>query len=92
MEDTKRCSKCGKVKPVGEFGGYKQCQPCLEYCRLYSKNNPEKRREWAKENVEKTKEDKQVKVYCEDCKKEIQKGSWSKHIQSRDQSCKYWSR
>ena len=84
MEDTKKCSKCRKVKPVGEFGEYKQCQPCLEYCRSYSKNNPEKRREWAKENVEKTKEVKQAKVYCEDCKKEIQNGSWSSHIKSRD--------
>ena len=34
--------------------------------------------------LKKTKEDKQAKVYCDDCKKEIQKGSWSKHIQSRD--------
>ena len=81
MEDTKKCSKCRKVKPFGE---YKQCQTCLEYCRFYSKNNPEKRREWAKENAEKTKENKQVKVYCDDCKVEIQKGSWSKHIRSRE--------
>ena len=66
MEDTKKCSKCRRVKPVAEFGEYKQCQPCLDYCRLYSKNNAEKRRDWAKENVEKTKEVKQTKVYCDD--------------------------
>jgi hypothetical protein len=85
MEDTKKCSKCRKVKPVGEFGEYKQCSSCLDdYCKLYSKNNPGKRRYWARENVEKTKEPKQTKVHCDACEVEIQKGSWSKHIQSRD--------
>ena len=84
MEDTKKCSKCRKVKPVGEFGEYKQCSSCLDYCRSYSKNNPEKRRDWARENVEKTKELKQTKVHCDACKIEIQKGRWSKHIQSED--------
>ena len=43
----------------------------------------EKRRTWAKENVEKTKEEKHTNVHCDACKLEIQKGSWSKHIQSK---------
>ena len=74
MEDTKKCSKCRKVKPVGEFGEYKQCSSCLDdYCKLYSKNNPGKRRDWARENVEKTKELKQTKVHCDACKVEIQR-------------------
>ena len=34
--------------------------------------------------LKKTKEEKQVKVYCDDCKVEIQKGSWSRHIQSKE--------
>ena len=52
MEDTKKCSKCRKVKPFGE---YKQCQTCLEYCRFYSKNNPEKEENGQKKMLKKQK-------------------------------------
>ena len=81
--DNKKCSKCRQEKPVEEFGKYKQCRSCLDYCRLYSKNNAEKRRTWAKEHIEKTKEQKQVKVFCDECKIEIQQGSWSRHIETK---------
>ena len=84
MSDTKKCSRCGKKKQIADFGEYKQCSSCLDYCRDYSKNHAEQRRNWAKENAEKTKEEKQTKIYCDDCNLEIQKGSWAKHVQSKN--------
>ncbi len=66
---TKRCSRCGKVKPVSEFSECKknkdklhsQCKECKnKYQREYYKNNPEKKKEenrkYRENNPEKVKE------------------------------------
>ena len=78
--ETKKRSRCKKIE-VAE--NYKQCKTCLEYCRAYSKNNADKRNAYAKDYVEKRKAISSQKMYCNDCKIEVQKGSWPQHIKSK---------
>jgi len=63
--DSKACTKCGAVKPLGEFSKDKRkkdgvqvyCKKCsCEIAREYRKNNPEKRSESRKKYEEKNKE------------------------------------
>ena len=47
------------------------------------KNNADKRNAYAKDYVEKRKAISSQKMYCNDCKIEVHKGSWPQHIKSK---------
>ena len=81
--ETKICSKCNNQKPIEDFGKYKQCSKCVEYCKEYNRKNAEKRSAYAKDYIEKTKEDRQTKVFCNDCNVEVQKCNFEKHFKSK---------
>lgn len=58
-DGMKSCSKCKKMKPFSEFDKchgmafdlYPSCKPCKrEIKEVYRKNNPEKYREWKRNN------------------------------------------
>ena len=66
---TKKCSKCGEVKPVGDFGKHKsskngirsECLKCAAlYSQSYRKKNPEQTRaasrKWRLDNPDRAKE------------------------------------
>jgi hypothetical protein len=62
---TKKCSKCGEVKPVSEFHKNKRekdgycvwCKECVsKYQKAYRENNAEKIKKWQKEYYEKNAE------------------------------------
>jgi len=65
MEETKRCSKCGETKALGEFGKWKgsksglqsQCRPCRQAAsRIYRAANRDRlnasTKAWREANVE----------------------------------------
>ncbi len=65
VPETKRCNKCGEVKPLemfglnkkGKFGHNANCKTCV--CikkREYNRKNREKQREWSKKYREKNPE------------------------------------
>jgi len=58
---TKRCSKCGEVKPVSEFykqkgGKYGVCSQCKECRKKYRKENVGRRTQYLREYYEKNKD------------------------------------
>ena len=87
--ETKKCSKCSKVRNIDDF--YKsQCLRCYNYQRKYDAEHKEDKQQKSKEYKEKNKEfinQKQrernhERRFCEYCKWEVLKHTRSKHCKS----------
>ena len=58
MNETKKCTKCGEIKPLNEFGNHKNnkdgkmnsCKICYKnYMKQYNEEHKEERAEYMKE-------------------------------------------
>jgi len=86
--ETKKCSKCNKIKPLNEFYWRKdnkkyrnECKECqILKTKIYKLNNPEKIREYHKKNIEKIIE----------YKKNYSKKWRKKNIERKKKSAKLW--
>jgi len=97
---NKRCSRCGKVKPISEFGEEKrvknklqsQCRKCRNKSNeKWRKNNPKKdkesKRKWAKKNSKKERERK--RKWKEDNPEKV-KESCRKYRENNPEYMKEW--